>query len=132
MECEDGDWWCYGVQPGALAASGSTPAEAYGAFHTALITVLFDIASEARGMDHYRNAVERFFREDDPAEGKRWDAAVDAFRSGREPEAPFDKLPKLPADTALFVTVEPLTETRSVTAGTNILPEYALPEAVAA
>jgi len=129
MECDEGDWWCYGVEPGALAASGSTPREAYDAFRTALSSVYFDLASEARGIGNYREAAEAFFGQSDPIEAGRWADAVERFRTGQKPEAPFSEMPKVPANTTLFVTVEALTEAHSVTGGTNILPEYALPEA---
>jgi hypothetical protein len=129
MEQDGEDWWCYGVQPGALAASGTTPAEAYTAFRTALSSVYYDYATEARGIKNYRTTVEAFFNQIDESERARWDVAVEVFRKGKALDAPFNEMPKVPADTENFVKVESLADAHSVTPGNNVLPECALPEA---
>ena len=48
---EDDGFWMYGVNPGGLAAGGSTAAEALAEFRKDYRLVLFDIATEAEGFE---------------------------------------------------------------------------------
>jgi hypothetical protein len=79
---EDGQWWMYGVRPGALAETGETPTETLLRFRNRYREILFDIAADCRDFERFKQEVERFFYEPDTEEERRWeDAAIDA-RSG--------------------------------------------------
>lgn len=106
---EEGEWWFYGVQPGAVAEGGSTPPEAYARLVSSLRNVLLDMGSQADGFEAFKTEVERFVAQVDETESKRWHAAVERFRTGTAVSAPFSELPKKSADgTPFFVTVDRL------------------------
>lgn len=48
---EDGEFWVEGVNPGGFAARGESPSEALAEFGSAFLTILFDIASDARSFE---------------------------------------------------------------------------------
>src|SRR6266511_3969576 len=79
---ENGTWWMYGVNPGGLAASGATRAEAYGEFRASLMKVLFDIATEASGFYAFRTRAKKFFEENDKETIAEWEAAREQVRKG--------------------------------------------------
>jgi len=93
---EDGKWWVYGVRPGAIAESGSTPEEAFLRFRNRYKNVLFDFASSSDEYDGFRKFVEEFYHQPDADEEARWMAAYRALHSGEvKPEQPFfSTLPK--------------------------------------
>lgn len=79
---EDGQWWMYGVKPGALAASGHSRAEAYMEFRRTLMQVLFDLAGDARDFYAFRESARRFFDETDPETEAEWETARELVRRG--------------------------------------------------
>lgn len=106
---EDGEWWFYGVQPGALAEGAANPPEAFVRFRASIHNVLEDAATESVGYEAFESEVRRFFDQIDEGEAQRWDVAVEAFRSGKAvPPPPFDVLPKRPFATRCEVRVTKL------------------------
>lgn len=110
VEEDDGRWWVYGVQPGAIAGGGTTLLEAFGDFRRGFTAVLFDAAAEAGDFSAFEAEVRRFFHETDPTSTAEWTAAVQAVRERRmeaadRPLAP-DGLREERADAERYVTVE--------------------------
>ncbi len=81
-ESEDGSWWLYGVNPGAVAGTGVSLDSAVIDFRGRIKGVLADYASEAPDLDAFRAAVDGFFHETDPVTVAEWDAARAAVRAG--------------------------------------------------
>jgi len=81
-EQEDDVWWMYGVNPGGLAASGKTRAEAYMEFRTTLMKVLFDLATDAPDFYAFRADARRFFDEVDSETLDEWAVAREQVRKG--------------------------------------------------
>ena len=79
----DGSWWIYGVQPGALAGTGSTLLEAYTDFRRTFTAVLYDTAHSAASFWAFKEAVGRFFDETDGVTVQEWLDAVTEVRAGR-------------------------------------------------
>ncbi|OFV97070.1 MAG: hypothetical protein A3H94_00885 [Acidobacteria bacterium RIFCSPLOWO2_02_FULL_60_20] len=94
----DGEWWMYGVRPGAIAESGQTPKETYLRFRNRYKEVLFDIANESSTFDEFKQEVERFFYQPDREEEQRWEDALKELRGGRQISEPFSKLPRQTPD----------------------------------
>jgi len=123
---DDGKWWVYGVRPGAIADSGTTPQEAFHQFRDRYKTLLFDIADEAADFEAFKNEVERFYTQEDSEEENRWVAAFQEIRNGRVGiEAPFTALPKeSPEKRPTGVSVLPLHQMKRFTAMDNIPDSY--------
>lgn len=84
LAVEDDDaWWMYGVNPGGLAASGKSRAEAYSEFRKTLMKVLFDLASDATDFYAFRKAATQFFDETNEPTLKEWEAAREQVRAGK-------------------------------------------------
>src|ERR1700733_9493008 len=96
MFMEDKKWWIYGVRPGAIAESGTTPEEAFLRFRNSYKNVLFDFAGCAAKYENFRDAVEAFYHQPDAEEETRWLNAFKALRSGAVKAEPpfFSALPK--------------------------------------
>lgn len=92
---DDGKWWMYGIRPGGIAEGGNTPQETFMRFRNRYKEVLFDIAQEKPTFHDFKKEVERFFREADEQDERRWDDALRAIRSGKlTPPEPFSELPR--------------------------------------
>jgi hypothetical protein len=78
----DGAWWMYGINPGALAATGKTCAEAYTEFRASLMKVLFDIAADEPDFYDFRARAKGFFEEDDKESVAEWESARERVRRG--------------------------------------------------
>lgn len=128
---EDGKWWAYGVRPGALAAFGETPQEAYHNFRTRYTAVLFDLANESQDFDSFKQEVERFYSQPDNEEESRWTSAFLAIRNGEvDVEEPFAQLPKeAPETRPSSISVIPLHKVARYTATDNIPDTFVLAEA---
>lgn len=98
---EDG-FWMNGVNPGALAAGGKTPAEAQAAFREAYRSVLFDLAHVADSYETFRGEVEAFFSQSDEPTTQEWEQAVQDVRQGR---VAADWLGRKPAESAIGIEV---------------------------
>jgi len=97
---EDGEWWFYGVEPGAMAEGGATPQEAYARFLAGLRNYLQDAAAEATSFRAFEAEVGRFFRQIDGVEETRWKTVLRAVRTGEvTADAPFAELPKQSGET---------------------------------
>jgi hypothetical protein len=124
---EDERWWVYGVRPGAIAESGTTPEEAFLRFRNRYKSVLFDFAEGAEKYENFREAVEKFYLQPDEAEENRWLAAFLALRSGKvQPEPPFfSTLPKEDPDKRpTQITVERLDKENTRYTSTDNVPDY--------
>ena len=92
---DDGLLWVYGVRPGAVAACGPDLAAACREHRDTCAGVLDDAAEGASDFDGFEIEAERFVLKEDAVERARWDAAVEALRSGTaHPEPWCDALPK--------------------------------------
>jgi len=78
---EDGEFWVEGVNPGGLAASGGSANEALAQFGRDFLAVLYDIASDAKSFDHFREQVEKFFNDTSAPALKEWEEAVQQVRT---------------------------------------------------
>ena len=105
---ENGEWWMYGVCPGAIASGGSTPKEAFQNFRNRYKEVLFDIAEECGGFLAFKKETEAFFRSEDPEENVRWERALTVVRrSDSAPPEPFTEMPRKRAEeVAVDIRVE--------------------------
>jgi hypothetical protein len=102
MEQEsDGQWWMYGVRPGAIAESGRTPDDAFLRFRNRFKEVLFDIAEESKTFDDFKKEIERFFNEPNEIEERRWEDALTLVRKCNAtcPPEPFSHLESKTPDT---------------------------------
>lgn len=80
---DSGEWWFYGVNPGAIAACGSTVDSAHAEFCLALRNVFLDFAAGCHDVTAFRHEVEEFFRQvADQTDAEWWDA-VKAVRAGQ-------------------------------------------------
>ena len=113
MEYEDGKWWMYGVCPGAIAGSGTTPNEAFTDFRNRYKEVLFDIAEECKGFVRFQADVKDFYSED-KQESARWDHALDTLRKNEDSVAePFRSMPrKHPGEYELRIQIDRLEKMR--------------------
>lgn len=91
-ECE---WWAYGVNPGAIAAKGSTLNEAFAELQTSFRKYLHDCSKLFRDFDGFRTELERFYSQADDESLADWEEAVQAMRAGGMAPA---GLAKQPAD----------------------------------
>jgi len=131
---EDGAWWLYGVQPGAIAESGETPRDAHAQFRSLYRAYLFDTAESAASFDAFSGEVNRFFNTVDSETEISWNQAIEDISSGRVvPEPPFAARPREPAGHRrnLNVRVERLdtATSQAFSLQQNILDHYALAEA---
>lgn len=121
---EDGEWVMYGVQPGGISDTGSTPQETHASFRQSFKEVLFDLVEEARDLDDLRRLVERFAYQVNGEQQTEWEAARTAVRAGAQPDDPFAAgLPQERGDVKCSVLVERIEEKKTTPAG-NLLDEY--------
>lgn len=125
---DDGNWWMYGVRPGAIADYGTTPQEAFHKFRDRYKTLLFDIAEDAADFEKFKVEVESFYSQPNPEEEARWTEAFRAIRSGEaEVEAPFDSLKReSPEERPTSIGILPLHQERRFTAADNVRDTFAL------
>ncbi|MFZ3217245.1 MAG: hypothetical protein WA192_14405 [Candidatus Acidiferrales bacterium] len=123
----DGKWWMYGVRPGAIAESGTTPEEAFLRFRNAYKNLLFDFAEEAVNFDFFKRSVEQFYAQPDKDEEAAWLGAFNALRSGKAiPDEPFfARIPKEdPERRPTQITVERLDKDNTRYSPTDNVPDY--------
>lgn len=99
---ESDGFWMYGVNPGAMAASGDTPDEAHSEFRSLFSAILNDLAHEAESFEQFRALVTEFFEDTNPGHEREWFSAVEAVRS-RKVDAP--GIPRVPAETPREIVV---------------------------
>lgn len=119
---DDGNWWLYGVRPGAIADYGMTPQEAFSKFQQRYKNLLFDIAEEAATFDKFKTEVEKFYEQPNPEEEDRWSEAYRAIRSGQtEISAPFDAIAKeRPDNWPTGISIVPLHQVKRFTSADNV------------
>jgi hypothetical protein len=101
-----GDWWFYGVNPGAIAAHGDSFEEAHQEFGDALQAVLIQFATEAPSIDAFQAEAQKFFDATNTPTQAEWQTAVQRVRAEKEQLA---GLPVKRADaTPVQVSVTPL------------------------
>lgn len=77
---EDGEFHMIGIEPGGLAAGGSSRPEAHESFRRTFVAVLVDLAHQAGNFEQFKFAVESFVRETSPAALADWSEAVATVR----------------------------------------------------
>ncbi|MEW6324893.1 MAG: hypothetical protein AB1515_05855 [Nitrospirota bacterium] len=124
-----GKWWVYGVCPGGIAESGSTPEEAFLRFRETYRSVLFDLAEESATYNDFRSAVESFYSQINEAEKENWESAFQAMRASTIPlEGFFSTLPKrAPESCSTKLSIERLDKRTQYTPTDNISDHLALP-----
>jgi hypothetical protein len=95
-------WWFYGVNPGGLAESGGTSAEAFAAFRKVFSEVLQDIASSSTDVQAFKAEARDFFTSNRPVQAD-WETAVEAVRQGL---LNLEELPRKSADSPVGVEVQ--------------------------
>lgn len=93
---ESDGFWMYGINPGAMAASGETPDEAHTEFRSIFSAVLKDLAHEAGSFDEFQALVTAFFNDTNPGHEREWFGAVEAVRSQKVDAS---GIPRVPAET---------------------------------
>lgn len=126
---DDGKWWVYGVCPGGIAESGSTPEEAFLRFRETYRYVLFDLAEESKTFDDFKKEVNSFYSQINEVEKESWDLAFQAMRAGKVPlDEFFSTLPKrTPEACSTKFIVERLDKKTVYTPTDNISANLALP-----
>lgn len=127
LDNEDGRWWVYGVRPGAIAETGTTPEEAFLRFRNTYKNLLFDFAAEAAHYEAFREAVESFYYQKDQEEENRWQSAFMAIRTGDvKPDERFlANLPKeAPETRPTGIVVERLDAQNARYNPTDNVPDY--------
>jgi len=79
---EDGGCWFYGVNPGGMAGGGKNREDAAREFKKSYLSVLFDIAAEARTFADFKAEVDAFFGEINRPTEREWSLAHQAVRRG--------------------------------------------------
>jgi hypothetical protein len=80
---ENDEFWAEGVNPGGLAAEGTSPETALMALCASYHEVLLDIAEDEPSFDGFKKAVERFFNDTNMTALKEWEEAVLQVRAGK-------------------------------------------------
>src|SRR5438046_1878867 len=78
---EEEGYWVSGVNPCSVAGGGSDPKSAFCAFRDGYVSVLFDIASEARTFDAFKAEAEAFFNSVNSQTDAEWHAALKRVRA---------------------------------------------------
>lgn len=127
----ENEWCIYGVRPAGIAEVGVTPEETYLRFRNRYKEVLFDIASESKDFDSFREEVSRFYQEPDSKEEERWEKAVEEIRTGAvTPEKPFSDLRKeAPETRPSAMSVIRLDVDQRFQASDNVLDTFVLAKA---
>lgn len=78
-----GEWWVYGVTPGAVAGSGRDLQSAVLSFRERLKSVLADFMQEAAGFPQFKSEAEQFFYATDEEALSEWETARQSVRNGK-------------------------------------------------
>ena len=104
----DGEFWAEGINPGGMAAKGSSPGEALKALCVTYHDILLDIADEEPTFDGFKKAAERFFDDTNIVALEEWDKAVVEVRAGNLTLA---EMAKRPSDAPIGMSVRLLEKT---------------------
>ncbi len=105
MVFEEEEWWCHGVEPGGITASGADPMSAFVSFREAFGAVLAEIATEAKSLPALEATIEKFVLETDATEAGRWDQARAEIRAGKDVAEPFKNLKRVVEEFRSMVNV---------------------------
>ncbi|MBZ5538084.1 MAG: hypothetical protein LAO31_19190 [Acidobacteriia bacterium] len=108
-----------------------TPEEAYLRFRNRYREVLYDVASESKDFDSFRDEVNRFYQEPDSKEEERWEKAVEEIRTDAVTiEKPFSDLRKeAPETRPSAMSVMRLDVDQRFQASDNVLDTFVLAKA---
>jgi hypothetical protein len=95
--------WMYGVNPGAMAATGEDTVDARRAFREMFSNILKDFVRESDSFEQFRDLVTGFFHDTNPGHEIEWREAVENVRRGL---VHVGDLQKASADSRPSVTVE--------------------------
>lgn len=73
--------WMFGVQPGGIAGGEWQRQAAFTEFKRSYLSVLFDIAAEARSFDEFKDRTTSFFNEVNEPNASDWEKALAEVRS---------------------------------------------------
>ena len=119
--------WMYGVNPGGLAASGATIAEAHAAFRRSFTAVLFDIAEDASSFDGFDAQTRQFVNQVNAPVRAAWQEAVEAHRANRFVLGTAARdMDELPAETPISIEIVKKTQADFTTALNELDQEPAL------
>jgi len=104
----ESSWWLCGVNPGAIAESGTTLLEAHARLMQTFAAYLVDVAEDAKDFSEFKAEVERFFKATNVPTEEEWKAAVEKVRAGTLTL----KLAKQPADSPLRLEVIQIVQPR--------------------
>lgn len=99
---ESDGFWMYGVNPGAMAASGDDASEAHTEFRQLFSSLLKDLAQEANSFEEFHGLVLEFFNDTNPGYEREWLKAVQAVRRAK---IDIEGVPRAPADSPREVHV---------------------------
>jgi hypothetical protein len=83
--------WMYGVEPGGIAGGARSQHEAMREFKKSYLSVLFDIAIEAKSFEKFAVKVRRFFAEASDANEEFWRFGIRSLRAGNSTHAVKDR-----------------------------------------
>jgi hypothetical protein len=119
--------WMYGVNPGALAASGATIPEAHSAFRQSFTAILFDIAEDASDFDDFAAQTKQFVNQANAPVEAAWREAVEAHRANQFVFGTAARdLDELPAETPVSIDIVLKTQADFTTAFNELDQEPAL------
>jgi hypothetical protein len=119
MRLEDGAWWMSGVNPGGIAAKGSTQQEAYTTFCKTISEVIQDISSDSSSFADFKSKVEVFVAQTDEEEDALFNQARQAIRGGAAVDAAFQGLKRDTAETKPYCEVTRIDKPEKLTAKNN-------------
>lgn len=82
VEEDDGDWWLFGVQPGAIAGGDRERGVALNEFKKNYLSVLLDVAAEAGSFEEFAGEVKALFTQVNEPNASEWESALKLVRSG--------------------------------------------------
>lgn len=74
MEKDDGEFWLYGVSPGAIADAGPSPEKVVENIKHRIRLVLEDIWNDSIDFEEFKDTVEKFFHQVDQESLDDWEA----------------------------------------------------------
>jgi hypothetical protein len=119
MRLEDNEWWMMGVNPGGIAAKGSTQKEAYTSFCRTFSEVIQDISSDSTSFADFQSKVKAFVSLTDKEEDALFQQSREAIRKGAEVEAAFQGLKRDTAETQPFCNINRIVRPEELTPDNN-------------
>ena len=99
---ESDGFWMYGINPGAMAASGDSPEQAQAQFRALFSANLKDLALESASLEEFTKKVAEFFNDTNPGHERDWLRAVEAVRRN---DVDVPGIPRAPADSPRTIRV---------------------------